>query len=55
MDIIRPTDARVDDLTAAMVEEYCGVVQFAGPQGLGNPDGRADSRTTKLCDLHGKK
>jgi hypothetical protein len=55
MDIIRPTDARVDDLTAAMVEEYGGVVQFAGPQGLGNPDGRADSRTTKLCDLHGKK
>jgi len=55
MDIIRPTDARVDDLTAAMVEEYCGVVQFAGPQGLGNPDGWADSRTTKLCDLHGKK
>jgi hypothetical protein len=40
---------------AAMVEEYFGVVQFAGPQGLGNPDGWADSRTTKLCDLHGKK
>jgi hypothetical protein len=40
---------------AAMVEEYFGVVQFAGPQGLGNPDGWADSRTTKLCDLLGKK
>ena len=28
---MRPSSARIDDLTAAMVEEYGGVVQFAGP------------------------
>ena len=43
--------ARVDDLTAAMVEEYGGVVQFAGPivqSGVGACSSRP-KRRSKSC------